>query len=348
MKVLVTGGIGNIGLEVSTYLLSQGYEVRIIDHIDPQEISSEIFAKIQGAEYQYVDIRNFAKVKTSCAGIDAIVHLAAIPHPIAGSEAEIFEINAGGTFNLYQAAADARIARVISASSINFLGNGFGTRWIDIEYFPIDETHPGHSTDVYAYSKQLLENTAEYFWRRSGITSACLRFPFVVNPRQISIERLEQIFRSNTEAYTQLINLSPAERQKHAQALKAQYLDLRHQRMLGEINFRELYSTLAESPGGMLLFGCDDFWTYLPVADTARSIESALTAVYEGCQPFYIAAPNNSIGVPTRDLTTMFYPEVKTWRKDIQGAETLLDIEKARSVLGFEPSHLDFEAHASA
>ncbi len=338
MKILVTGGIGNIGLAVSTHLLQKGYAVRIIDHIAPEKVSEEVQSEISGAEYAWVDIRDFSKVRESCQGIDIIVHLAAIPHPIGDRDPEIFAINAGGTFNVYQAAAEEGIKRVISASSINFLGNGFGTGWIDVQYFPIDEAHPGYSTDVYAYSKQLLEHTAAYFWRRFGITSACLRFPFVVNPRQIYTEIMEQFIEATKAAYTEIMAFPEKERFELAKSLKADYLGLRARYLHREINFFELNEILTQKTGGMLMMECDDFWAYLGIEDAVRSIELALSADYEGFQPFYVAATQNSAGVPTRDLTDLFYPEVNTWRKNIQGNETLLDIEKANSILGFEPS----------
>jgi len=101
--------------------LERGYALRIIDQIDPKEIEPEIAAKNQDAEYQQVDIRDFQAVLESCKGVDIIVHLAAIPHHLGGKEPEISQINAGGTFNVVQAAADLGINQVVCASSINFL-----------------------------------------------------------------------------------------------------------------------------------------------------------------------------------------------------------------------------------
>lgn len=268
--------------------------------------------------------------------MDVIVHLAAIPHPINGHEAEIFEINTSGTFNIYQAAADIGIKRIVSASSINYLGNGFGKRWIDIEYFPIDEEHPGQATDVYAFSKQLGEQIAAYFWQRDAITSACLRFPFVYNPRQFSPDRKDQYLQNNREAYEQLMGLSKEKRKKNARKLLNLNLKLRGQRMTGKISFPEMMQTLNSIPGGMLMFGHSDFWTVLHVQDSALSIERAITADYEGYQPFYIAAPQNVLGLPTRNLAELFYPDVTVWKRDVQGSQTLLNCEKAKLVLGFE------------
>ncbi len=338
MKILVTGGIGNIGLVVSTYLVERGYEVRVIDHINPQEIEPEIAGEIQKAEYRQVDIRDFKAVKDSCVGIDLIVHLAAIPHPIGGQEAEIFQINAGGNFNVFQAAAEVGIQRVVCASSINYLGNGFGKRWIDVQYFPIDEDHPGRATDVYAYSKQVVEHTAAYFWQSEKITSACMRFPYVYNPRQFAPDRRDQYLQSSRDSYARLMALPEKERKEHAHKLLNLYLQIRGQRNRGEISFSEMMQSLGNLPGGMLMFGHGDFWTYLHVQDTALSIERAILADYVGCQPFYLAAPQNVLGLPTRDLVEFFYPEVRSWKRDIQGSQTLLNCEKAKSVLGFEAS----------
>jgi hypothetical protein len=84
------------------------------------------------------------------------------------------------------------------------------------------------------------------------------------------------------------------------------------------------------------MFGFSDFWTHLHVQDAALSIERALIADYEGCQPFYIADPENGLGLPSRDLVELFYPDVKIWKRDIQSSQTLLNCEKAKFILGFK------------
>lgn len=336
MKILVTGGIGNIGFVVVKYFLERDYDLRVIDQVSLEEISPDFFAENQNAEYRQVDIRDFQAVRESVEGMDLIVHLAAIPHPIYGKENQIFGINAGGTFNIYQAAAELGIKRIVSASSINFLGNGFGKRMIDVKYFPIDEEHPGQATDVYAFSKQIVESIAAYFWQRDAITSACMRFPFVFNPRQFSPDQKDQYLKNIRDSYAQLMELPKEERQKNAKKLLDLNIQLRSQRMNGELSYPEMLQTLNSIPGGVLMFGHNDFWTILHVQDAALSIERALIADYQGCHPFYIAAPYNVLGLPTRDLAEMFYPNVTTWKRDIQGSQTLLNCEKAKLVLGFE------------
>ena len=272
MKILVTGGLGNIGSVVVKHLLDCGYELRVIDHKSPEDLEPSLFSEIKNAEYRKVDIRKFEAVKDSLEGIDSVVHLAAIPHPMIDHASEIFEINTGGTFNIYQAAAELGIKRFVSASSINFLGNGFGKSLIDVKYFPIDEEHPGFATDVYAFSKQLVERIAAYFWQRDAITSACLRFPFVYNPARFPPDLRDQYRQRNLDSFSYLMELPPNKRRGAAQNLINLYMKLHSQRMNGEISYPDLMQTINTIPGGALMFGFSDFWTHLHVQDAALSI----------------------------------------------------------------------------
>ena len=339
MNILLTGGAGHIGHVTAARLLKSGFRVRVIDNMPESDISSEIAEQIQGAEYRQVDIRAFEAVRASCEGMDAVVHLAAMPYPIHGKEVDLFQINVGGTFNVFQAAADTGIKRVVCASSINALGNGFGTRWIDVHYFPIDEAHPGYTTDAYAFSKENVEAIAAYFWRREGISSVCMRYPLVYHPLWFAGERGEQRFRANRDAYAILMAMPTDERRTVIDTLLAQYWDLRVQRDRGEITFREMFQYFRTTPGAALLFGYDDFWSVLDVRDAAKSIELALLADVEGCHLLYVADTHNSTGLPTRDLAALFYPDVQTWTRPIHGTESLLNSEKAQSLLGFEPDY---------
>ena len=124
--------------------------------------------------------------------IDGVVQLAAIPNPAGGTAPDIFHINCTGTFNVYQAAAEEGIKRAVSTSSINALGSNFGVKAFQLSYFPIDEKHPQQTTDAYSLSKQILEETAEYFSRRDGISGVCLRLPAVRDPDDAASGLLRQ------------------------------------------------------------------------------------------------------------------------------------------------------------
>ena len=339
MKILVTGGIGHVGRPTVARLLAHGHEVRILDRVVESEIPAEAAAEVDGAEYRQVDITDYAALCPHFEGMEAVVHLAAIPDPIPGKDAEIFAINCGGSFNVYQAAAENGIKRVVSASSINALGNGYGIREIEIHYFPIDEHHPGWTSDVYSFSKQILEETAAYFWRREGISSACLRFPWVYTNTWFKPERFDEFHTYFHTAYNGLMALPEAERVTQVRQMLAKLRELRARHSRGEIGDDEMMTTMQETPGAILTFGRNDFWTMLDGRDAAQAIEKAVLAEYTGSHPLWIVNSHNSTGLPTQGLAALMYPDVKTWTRPIEGTASLVSIDKARALIGFEPEY---------
>jgi nucleoside-diphosphate-sugar epimerase len=171
MKVLVTGGTGNVGRATVERLVRNGHTVRVIGRRADMDIES--------AEYLQGDVNDLQRLREVMDGMEGVVHLAAIPHPAKGTGPEIFHVNCGGTYNVYEAAAMHGIRRVVTASSINAFGYNFGTVNFDLLYFPIDEAHPTFTTDPYSFSKEVTEAIADYYWRREGISGVCLRLPAV-------------------------------------------------------------------------------------------------------------------------------------------------------------------------
>ena len=170
-----------------------------------------------------------------------------------------------------------------------------------------------------------------------------MRYPFVYNPMGFTGELFTEQHQRTQQAYEALMAMPEEERRKNMDTLLAKHWDLRQTRDNGEIDFREMFrnfqTILDVMPGAGLLFGRDDFWAALDVRDAAKSIELALLADFEGCHPLYVASTHNSTGVPSRDLAGLFYPEVQTWKRPIEGTESLLNIEKAQTLLGFEPDY---------
>jgi len=172
MNVLVTGGTGTVGRRCVARLVRAGHSVRVIGLDENLEID--------GPEFRRCDITDYKAVREQVKGIDGVVHLAAIPNPAGGTA--IFHINCTDTFNVYQAAAEEGMKRVVSASSINALGFNFGVKAFQLYYFPIDEKYPQQTTDAYSLSKKILEGTTEYFSWRDGISDVCLSLPAVRDP----------------------------------------------------------------------------------------------------------------------------------------------------------------------
>ena len=162
---------------------------------------------IEGAQYKQCDIVDFDCLTENVKGMEGIVHLAAIPNPGQGTGQDIFHVNCTGTFNVYRAAANAGIHRIVSASSINALGYNFGIKRFQLSYFPMDEEHASFTTDPYSFSKQVMEEIGAYFWRREGVSSVFLRLPGVYEMTEERMERMQQFRAASRQQYQDLIDM---------------------------------------------------------------------------------------------------------------------------------------------
>jgi nucleoside-diphosphate-sugar epimerase len=340
MRILVTGGIGSVGRGTVARLLRLGHEVGIVDWLPEEEISEEVREDIRGATYAQVDITDFASLSPHFTGVKAVVHLAAFAHPAGASEVEIFRVNCQGAFNIYRAAADAGISRVVSASSINALGYNYGITPFPIEYFPIDEAHPTSTTDPYSFSKRVLEEIADYFWRREGISGVCLRLPAVIRVSSRWGGRMREFAAHRKQAFDTLMALPEGERRARVDAVIAASDARRAERLsekpwTGHPRHRE---GEIPAPEQLLMFGRSDFWAVIHAEDASQAIEKGVSAEYEGSHPLFVNVGENSVGVPSRALAELYFPEVREWRRHLEAAETLVSIERARELIGFEPT----------
>ena len=102
MKILVTGGMGGIGSEVTKKLVKEGYEVVVFDIKNKK---NEIFAeKNKGFKAVLGDIRNFDEVRESVKGVDVVIHMAFVLQPKSEIDTVYSRaVNVGGTENLIKA-----------------------------------------------------------------------------------------------------------------------------------------------------------------------------------------------------------------------------------------------------
>ncbi|MBN1641426.1 MAG: NAD(P)-dependent oxidoreductase [Anaerolineae bacterium] len=327
MHVLVTGGMGDVGRAAVQRLVQHGHRVRVVGRTPGLHVD--------GAEYRACDVTDFGLLREQVRGVDAIVHLAAIRHPSMAPGQEIFRVNCTGTYNVYRAAADEGIARVVSASSINALGYYFGARDFPLRYLPIDEQHPTCTTDPYSFSKQVLEATAHYFWRREGISGVCLRLPAVYEVTEES-ETLLGRFVARARADTlSVLELPPAAQQERVRQILTRAEEMRRQRTWEG----RLQDYGMDLPDAALVFARNNFWTSVDSRDSAQAIEQALLGDYQGCHPLYVNDSRNFAGLESELLARVFFPDVAARAQPLVGAQTLVSIDAARALLGFEPAY---------
>ena len=327
MKVLITGGLGQVGREAVKRLVANGHEAKVIGRRPDLEV--------EGGEYQSCDITDYTSLREQVKGIEGIVHLAAIPNPGNETSEVIFNINCAGTFNIYQAAAEEGIKRVVSASSINALGFHYSTQPFVLSYFPIDEEHPCQTTDPYSFSKQVMEDTAAYFWRREGISGVCLRLPYVFEMTEERRARMAEHTAERRQGVEELLSLPEEEQRQQVREVWEEIETIRRERVFGQRNRRQRLSQSRRS----LRSGITNFWTAINARDSAQTIEKGLLGDYEGSHPLFVNDSHNRIGVESESLARLFFPEVTERKRPISGTETLVSIDRARELLGFQPEY---------
>jgi nucleoside-diphosphate-sugar epimerase len=171
VKILVTGAAGTLGREVVSHLRSLGWTVRAHDRVPLDPVVAD--------EVSSGDLRDPEHVRELVSGMSAVVHAAAIPAPMLGTEQEIFANNVLSTYQVLDGAGRAGVPRIVYISSMSALGFAYSERGVSPERIPVTEEHPYVAEDVYGLSKYLGEQVARTAALRWGSTVVSLRFPFL-------------------------------------------------------------------------------------------------------------------------------------------------------------------------
>jgi nucleoside-diphosphate-sugar epimerase len=129
--------------------------------------------------------------------------------------------------------------------------------------------------------------------------------------------------------------LSEAERRKRVNDLVARFEALRVARAWEQPQEVTYY----RDRDAALMFGRSNFWTSIDARDSAQAIEKALLADYQGSHPLFVNDSHNTNGLDSELLLGLFFPEVTRRAKPLSGSETLVSIDRARALLGFEPEY---------
>jgi UDP-glucose 4-epimerase len=174
-RILVTGGAGFIGSFLVRELVSQGFEVRVLDNLSTGSLSN-LREVLDFVEFIKGDIRKEKIVEKSIKGVEAIVHLAALIDVAESIEKPdlYFDVNVRGTFNL--AKASKSVSAFIFASSCAVYG--------DPVRMPITEDHPLNPKSPYAATKIAGETFVNSYSSLYGYRHVIFRFFNVYGPRQ--------------------------------------------------------------------------------------------------------------------------------------------------------------------
>jgi UDP-glucose 4-epimerase len=172
MKVLVTGSQGGIGRWLVPHLQQAGHTVRSFD----------VRAQPRDKDWEHIpgDILNLEQVRRAVLGMEAVIHLAAIPFEMPGSAPVVLDTNMRGTWNVLLACAEAEISRMVNFSSINALGHAEPTHK-DL-YLPLDDDIPHHPAQAYYLSKHVGEELCQAFSTLHSMTTISLRPTMVLHP----------------------------------------------------------------------------------------------------------------------------------------------------------------------
>jgi nucleoside-diphosphate-sugar epimerase len=170
-RVCVTGASGRAGRVTVRELLSHGYEVVATDRVAP--------AGDLGVRPLLADLTDYGQAVEVLQGVGAVVHLANIPAPEIYTPATTFHANITMNFNVFTAAAQAGLDRVVWASSETTLGLPFD---VPPRYAPVDEDHYPLPTSTYALSKVASETIAAHIADWSQIPFIGLRFSNILGP----------------------------------------------------------------------------------------------------------------------------------------------------------------------
>ncbi|MEW6377305.1 MAG: NAD-dependent epimerase/dehydratase family protein [Thermodesulfobacteriota bacterium] len=173
MPKLITGGLGFIGTYLAHTLLAKGEEVVLFDIIADSPLIQDIKNKvkiIQGDLSSWAEVLEVIKQHK----IDGIYHTGALLSASAEEKPiTAYHVNAGGTFNILEAARLFNIERVIYTSTIASYGLGLHTVNEDTIQMPIS---------MYGVTKVFSERLGEYYHRKFGVDFRAVRLPSVIGP----------------------------------------------------------------------------------------------------------------------------------------------------------------------
>jgi len=171
-KILITGGVGFLGIHLARLFLQKGWEVTLFDiaALDAKDIIGKVTV-IRG------DIRNNKAIQKACVGKTYVVHAAAAL-PIQRTKKKIFSTNVDGTKNVLEASLIAGVKRLVFISTTAVYGVP--------KHLPETEISPLDPIGYYGQSKVAGENLCHEYIKR-GLAINIIRPKTFLGPERLGV-----------------------------------------------------------------------------------------------------------------------------------------------------------------
>ncbi|BAZ68245.1 MAG: NAD-dependent epimerase/dehydratase family protein [Pelatocladus maniniholoensis HA4357-MV3] len=178
-RVLITGGAGLVGSHIADLLVKEEVaEIIVLDNFTRGRLANLAWTKEHGPLVIVEgDIRDQKLLGEVMQGVDYVFHQAAIRITQCAEEPRLaLEVLADGTFNVLEAAVNAKVKKVVAASSASIYGMA--------EDFPTTESHhPYNNGTLYGAAKVFNEGLLRSFYEMYGLDYVALRYFNVYGPR---------------------------------------------------------------------------------------------------------------------------------------------------------------------
>jgi uronate dehydrogenase len=159
-KIVLTGAAGRLGGYLRKPLAAK------CETLVSTDIAPLTDPLIKGESFVQADLADYAKMSEIIKGADMVVHFGG--HPDEKRFEDILHANIIGCYNIWQAAHEAGVRRIVYASSIHAVGLHPKTTAINI--------HTPHRPDsYYGLAKCFAEDMAKLYWDKKGLEAVCLR-----------------------------------------------------------------------------------------------------------------------------------------------------------------------------
>lgn len=177
-RIAVTGSKGGTGSAIVRVLREAGYEILGIDRVAADQGESD---------YIQLDLADAAGVNDALSSVDAVVHFGSVPGTGNMTTTEGFHNVAVAGFNVFQAAKNVGIQRIVWASSVETYGD-----YHQLPRLPVTEESPLAPPGIYGASKVLLESLARDYCRWYGLSIAGFRLTRIIYDNDFGRAKLKR------------------------------------------------------------------------------------------------------------------------------------------------------------